>query len=155
MQFDLPLRAAHMGIQKQEFYEGAALHQLVRGSSGLTSVLHSPPLFVFGSSLQVHLKYSTAKRSPWAFTFMPEEQILLSQRAQEMPLVIGLICGADGVAALPYDAYARVAQVKNVALRVSCKRSHRQHFEISGPDGVLSNKVAPSDWVRLLEKRER
>ena len=154
MQFDYPLLAAHMGIQKQEFYEGAALHQLIRGSSGLKSVLHSPPLFVFDSSLQVHLKYSTAKRSPWGFTFMPEEQILLHQRAQEMPLVIGLICGADGVAALPYDAYARVAQVKNTALRVSCKRSHRQHFEIGGPDGVWPNKVAPSDWVRLLEERE-
>ncbi|WP_313247777.1 hypothetical protein [Stenotrophomonas acidaminiphila] len=144
-----------MGIQKQEFYEGAALHQLIRGSSQLISVLYSSPLFVFDGSLQVYLKYSTAKRSPWAFTFMPEEQILLCQRAQEMSLVIGLVCGSDGVAALPYDAYARVAKIKSSALRVSCKRNHRQHFEIGGPDGVLQGKVAPSDWGRLLEKRER
>lgn len=95
-----------MGIQKQEFYEGAALHQLIRSSSGLTSVLHLPPLFVFGTSLQIYLKYSTAKRSPWSFTFMPREQLLLYQRAQEIPLTIGLICGSDGVAALPYNAYA-------------------------------------------------
>jgi len=59
------------------------------------------------------------------------------------------------VAALPYDAYARVAKIKSSALRVSCKRNHRQHFEIGGPDGVLQGKVAPSDWGRLLEKRER
>jgi hypothetical protein len=104
---ELPLRAVlspavavRMGIQKQEFYEGAALHQLIRGSSGLTSISHSPPFFVLGGSLQIHLKYSTAKRSPWGFTFMPDEQLLLQQRAQHMPLVIGLICGADGVAAI-------------------------------------------------------
>ncbi|MEO3715497.1 hypothetical protein [Roseateles flavus] len=143
-----------MGIQKQEFYEGAALHQLIRGSGGLTSISHSPPFFVLGGSLQIHLKYSTAKRSPWGFTFTPDEQVLLQQRSLEMPLVIGLICGADGVAAVTYDAYARVAQLKSAALHISCRRSHRQHFEIGGPDGTLPNKVAPSEWIRLLGKRE-
>ena len=66
-----------------------------------------------------------------------------------------LICGADGVAAVPYEKYSSVARVKDVALRVSCRRSHREHFEIVGPDGTLAGKVAPSEWLRLLGKRER
>jgi hypothetical protein len=144
-----------MGIQKQEFYEGAALHQLIRGSSGVTSIVHAPPFFIVDGGLQVHLKYSTGKRSPWAFTFVPDEQLLLHQHAQKMRLVIGLICGADGVAALPYEEYIRIAQIKRMALRVSCRRSHREHFEVGGPDGTLPGKVAPSDWTRLLESRER
>lgn len=144
-----------MGIQKQEFYEGAALHQLIRGSNGIKSLVHAPPFFIFDGSLQVHLKCSTGKRSPWGFTFMPDEQLLLQQGAQRMPLVIGLICGADGVAALAYEEYIRVAQVKSMALRVSCRRDHREHFEVGGPDGTLPGKVAPSEWVRLLDKRER
>lgn len=144
-----------MGIQKQEFYEGAALHQLIRGSSASTSIAHVSPFFIIDGSLQVHLKYSTGKRSPWGFTFMPDEQLLLQQRAEKMSLVIGLICGADGVAALPYEEYNRVAQVKSVALRVSCRRKHREHFEVGGPDGTLPGKVAPSEWIRLLEKHER
>lgn len=142
-----------MAIQKQEFYEGAALHQLIRGSTG-TKVAFSSPLFVFDERLQVHLKYSTAKRGPWGFTFMPEEQVLLSERSRVMPLVIGLVCGADSVAALPYDDYANVATVKDVALHISCRRSHREHFEIRGPDGALPGKIAPSDWTRLLKKRK-
>lgn len=144
-----------MGIQKQEFYEGAALHQLIRGSSGIRSIAHSSPFFVIDGTLVVHLKYSTAKRSPWGFTFMPDEQVLLRKRAQDAPLVIGLVCGADGVAALPYEDYIRVASMKDAALRVSCRRNHREHFEIGGPDGTLPSKVAPSEWVKLLEKRER
>ena len=84
-----------MSIQKQEFYEGAALHQIIRGSSGTSSIAHSSPFFIFDGKLQVHLKYSTGKRSPWGFTFMPDEQLLLGERALEMPMVIGLICGTD------------------------------------------------------------
>lgn len=143
-------RAPFMSIQKQEFYEGAALHRIIRGSAG-TRVAHSPPLFIFDERLQIHLKYSTAKRGPWGFTFMPEEQILLREHSRVMTLVIGLICGADSVAALPYDDYAYVAALKDVALHISCRRSHREHFEIRGPDGVLPGKIAPSDWTKLLK----
>ena len=144
-----------MGIQKQEFYEGAALHQLIRGSCGIKSIIYSPPLFVLDSRLQVHLKYSTGKRSPWGFTFVPEEQLLLCQRAKVMLLFIGLICGADGIAVLPYEGYLRIASVRDAALHVSCRRSHREHFEICGPDGPLPNKVSPSSWVKLLRNLEK
>lgn len=141
-----------MPIQKQEFYEGAAIHQLIRGSSG-ARVMYAPPLFVFDERLQVHLKYSTAKRSPWNFTFVPDEQVLLLARAEMMSLVIGLICGADGIAALPYSDYVCIASMRDAALRVSCRRNHRQRFEISGPDGTLPGKVALADWSNLLGRR--
>lgn len=140
-----------MTIQKQEFYEGAAIHQLIRGSGG-AKVSHVPPLFLFDNRLQVHLKYSTAKRSPWGFTFTPDEQVLLRERARMMPLVIGLICGADGIAALPYVDYASIASIQNAALRVACRRNHREHFEIGGPDGALPGKIAPADWSNLLDQ---
>ncbi len=69
-----------------------------------------------------------------------------------MPLVIGLICGAVGIAALPYDDYAGIASIQDTALRVSCKRNHREHFEIVGPDGTLRGKIAPADWSNLLDR---
>ena len=138
-----------MPIQKQEFYEGAALHQLIRGSRG-THIVFATPFFVLDSRLQVHLKYSTAKGSPWAFTFTPDEQALMSERAQAMPMVIGLVCGGDGIAALPFEKFVRVAARRDTALHVSCYRKHREHFEINGPDGTVPGKVPPSDWTRLL-----
>lgn len=142
-----------MAIQKQEFYEGAALHQLIRGSPGVR-IVHVPPLFVFNDRLQVHLKHSTGKRSPWGFTLMSDEQLFLQERSLLMPLVLGLVCGDDGVAAVPYEGLAAIASRRDVALRVACYRSHREHFEIRGPDGVLPRKIAPSDWVRLLTSTE-
>jgi hypothetical protein len=142
--------ATRMGIQKQEFYEGAALHQLVRGSLGLR-ISYSAPFFVVDDRLQIHLKYSTGVRSPWGFSFLPEEQKLMRTRSTDLPLVIGLICGSDGVAALPYEKYQQAATVRDVAVWVSCARLHREHFEVSGPDATVAGKISPSDWPRLTK----
>jgi len=49
--------------------------------------------------ISLYLKYSTKGRSPWGFTFTMDEQVLLQRKRSESKIVIGLICGADGVAA--------------------------------------------------------
>ncbi|MGE0277739.1 MAG: hypothetical protein AB7G68_20875 [Nitrospiraceae bacterium] len=139
-----------MPIKKQEFYEGAALHLLAR-SGGITSIRYEPPLFQINNRFLVLLKYSTKGRSPWGFTFMPDEQVLLQERATESKIVIGLICGADGVAAFTYDAYQRIASARQSSIHIACYRQHGEHYEINGPDGKLGRKVPPSNWQRILE----
>ncbi len=140
-----------MAIKKQQFYEGAALHMLAR-SGRISSIRYEPPLFVVNNQLLILLKYSTRGRSPWGFTFMPDEQALLHNRAAESKIVIGLICGADGVAAFTYDAYRSVAAPRKTAVHIACYRQHGQHYEVNGPDGRLDGKVAPSNWQRILER---
>lgn len=139
-----------MGIKKQEFYEGAALHLLAR-SGRLSSVRYATPFFLLNDELTVLLKYSTKGRSPWGFTFMPEEQLLLRSKALKAKIVIGLVCGADGVAGISYSAYESIAPQRNSALHVSCYRDHGEHYKISGPDGVLDKKIAPSSWQRIFD----
>lgn len=75
----------------------------------------------------------------------------MKERASAFKTFIGLICGADGVAAFNYDAYLRIAAHRPAAIHVSCYRRHREHYEVNGPDGTLDGKVAPSDWQRILE----
>jgi hypothetical protein len=140
-----------MAIKKQEFYEGAALHLLAR-TGGITSIRYEAPLFVVNNRLLIHLKYSTKGRSPWAFTFMPDEQEILQNRASELKTVIGLICGADGVAAISYDAYQSVAAPRKSAVHIACYRRHGEHYEVNGPDGRLDGKVAPANWQKILER---
>lgn len=138
-----------MAIQKAEFYEGAALHQLVRGH-GLVGLRYDAPFFVLNEAVVLHLKYSTKPRSPWSFTFMPEEQAILRARADRDQVVLGLVCGGDGIAALPYEDLCTVAAPRPLAVRVSCRRHHAKHYSVSGPDGDLGRKLAPSAWRRLL-----
>jgi hypothetical protein len=141
-----------MAIKKQEFYEGAALHLLVR-KSVIASIRYEEPFFLVNNELLVYLKYSTKGRSPWGFTFTRDEQVLLHDRANQHRIVIGLICGADGVAALRYEDYRGLAAPRKVAVHVACYRKHGEHYEVNGPDGTLAGKVAPANWQRLLEDR--
>jgi hypothetical protein len=142
-----------MAIKKQEFYEGAALHQLAR-SGAITSIRYEAPFFRVNDRMSVHLKYSTKGRSPWGFTFVPDEQDLLTSTAAECEVIIGLICGADGVAAFTYDAYKTIAAPRRTAVHIACYRRHREHYEVNGPDGTMGWKIAPSDWQRILHRRE-
>lgn len=138
-----------MAIKKQEFYEGAALHLLAR-SGRITEIRYEPPLFVVNNRFQILLKYSTKGRSPWGFTFTPDEQSLLRSKASKLDTVIGLICGADGVAVVTLDAYREIAAFKTSAIHVACYRGHGEHYEVAGPNGTLDRKVPPSLWQRLL-----
>lgn len=140
-----------MALKKQEFYEGAALHRLACMGE-IPGIRYHAPFFIFNERLFVLLKYSTRTRSPWGFTFTPDEQMHLSARALERhPLVIAMVCGADGVAAIRYDAYLSIAAQRATALRVSCGRLHGKHYRITGPDGHLARKVAPSEWHQILD----
>lgn len=139
-----------MAIKKQEFYEGAALHILAR-TGGIVSIQYAPPFFLLNERLLAYLKYSTRGRSPWGFTFMPSEQKLLQDKVSGSAIVIALICGSDGVAAVTYEDYKQIAAQKKSAIHIACYRQHGKYYEVNGPDGTLAGKVAPSTWQRILE----
>jgi hypothetical protein len=142
-----------MGIRKQAFYEGAALHQLAQ-KGGIQGIRFDPPFLLLNNEVFVNLKYSTKGRSPWGFTFMPDEQMLLRARASKSRVVIALVCSADGVAAIGYDSYRTIAAPRQHAIHVACYRDHRRHYKVSGPDGVLEERIAPSRWISLLHPRQ-
>lgn len=138
-----------MSIKKQEFYEGAALHRLAQ-SGRLAKLQYEPPFFFINGSVIVLLKYSTKGRSPWGFTFTTDEQKRLREKAGVGRTFIGLICGADGVAAFSYEALVSVCSSSNASVHVACYRGHREHYEVSGPQGTIAGKIAPSNWQNIL-----
>jgi hypothetical protein len=142
-----------MAIQKQAFYEGAALHMITR-AGGVTNVLYEAPFFLLNNWLLVFLKYSTKNRSPWGFTFTSGEQLVLANRGANSVIKIGLVCGSDGVATLSYNDFRGIASKRDSAVRVACFRKHNEHYEIYGPKGVLNSKVPPSMWQKILEQEE-
>src|SRR5947207_14162601 len=106
-----------MAITKQEFYEGAALHKLARVGL-ITSLKYKAPFFTVNGRLLVCLKYSTRNRTPWGFTFTTDEQGLLRNGAKISPLVIGLVCGADGIAAISYKEFRKIAPLRKHSIHV-------------------------------------
>jgi hypothetical protein len=90
---------------------------------------------------------------PWGFTFTEDEQRQLLTKATQHPIIIGLICGSDGIAALSYESYLTIAPGRDSAVHVSCYRDHGEHYEVGGPDGPLKRKIAPSSWQKILDDR--
>lgn len=138
-----------MAIKKQEFYEGAALHLLAR-TGAIRCIRYEAPFFVVNDTVVLHLKYSTKGRSPWGFTFMPDEQANLARRASKYEVVIGLVCGSDGVAALPYGSYRGIAAHSESSIHIACYRRYGEHYQVKGPDGTMVGKIAPSNWLKIL-----
>jgi hypothetical protein len=141
-----------MSIRKQDFYEGAALYLLAR-TNQVKTIRYNAPLYLINGVLSVLLKYSTKIRSPWGFTFTPDEQSTLQQEAskRDRSLIVGMFCGSDGIAAISYSSYLTVAKPRPAAIHIACYRQHWEHYEVRGPDGTLDRKVSPSNWQRLLE----
>lgn len=141
-----------MAIQRLEFYEGAALHRLIR-SLGEVRLRVDRGGFILDERLCIYFKYRTRTRSPWTFTFSANERKLITSHAMTMRVVVGLVCGSDGVAALEYHDFAAVAGDGDSQIAISCSRGYDEHYAVGGPATELSRKIAPSAWGRLLAKK--
>ena len=126
------------------------MHLLSR-TGRITGVRYEPPVFEFNGNVLVLLKYSTKARSPWPFSFVPDELSLLQSVPPPKRVIVGLVCGADGVVAVPYDALRSVAGVGTSAIHIACRRNHAEHYLVSGPEGDLPRKIAPSAWQHILD----
>lgn len=142
-----------MALKKQEFYEGAALHILAR-TGKLTSIHYLLPFFIMNERIAVLLKYSTKVRSPWGFTFVQEEQVQMIQQALDRRIVLGLICGSDGIAAFNYEDYRQIASPRDSSIHIACYRDHGEQYRIAGPEGTLDFKVSHAGWRRILDEAE-
>ncbi len=134
-----------MAISKHEFYEGAALHQLVKAGR-ISSISWEAPFFVLDDAVHLLLKYCTRARSPWGFTLTSNEKRLLRERREANFVALGLVCGADGVLSLSMNEIDAILTLESGTSHVSCFRKHGHHYEVRGPDGVLPRKIAPSEW---------
>lgn len=142
-----------MAIRKMEYYEGAALYRLIR-SLGEVRIRVDEGAVVLDGKIRVYLKYCTRTRSPWSFTFSAAERRAFDSHAATIPVLIGLICGSDGVAALEYGDYLAVAGSGTSQIAISCVRRYDKHYTVSGPICELDKKVAPSAWNKVLLPRE-
>jgi hypothetical protein len=119
---------------------------------GAERIRWADPFFEINDRLLVYLKYTKGRRSPWGFTLTLDECNALAKAAKTTMVVVGFVCGGDGIAVLAFDELRDVAFQAHGASHIACYRKHDEHYAISGPLGYLQRKVAPSDWSRVLQK---
>ncbi len=139
-----------MTIKKQEFYEGAALYQLVQ-TNNVERISYAHPFFIINDKFAVLLKYSTSKDSPWSFVFTALEMHELNSPAKEFTYHMGLVCGSDGIVALSALQFSDIAEFGEDAVRIGCHRKFDKQYRIVGPKGDLKKKISRSAWTRILD----
>lgn len=136
-------------LDKTDYYHGAAIVRLL-GDERCTS-LHKKGLlgYVVNGDTFVLLKYTTKARSPWGFSFDQEDVDRCNKMASEhKQLVLGLICGGDGICALNWTQGKEL--LGNKAGRIVASRKHNHSYSVWGTVGELKRKVSISDWPRIF-----
>jgi hypothetical protein len=142
-----------MSIKKQDFYEGAALYQLLR-TNAVERVAYAHPFFVLNDQTAVLLKYTTRNDSPWSFAFTPAELVELGHDNKPFNYFVGLVCGSDGIVTLSLRQIRKVIANDGKSARIGCYRKHDQQYEVRGPLGILDRKISRSNWVKILTDGE-
>src|SRR3990172_9307766 len=91
-------------LDKSEYYHGAAIVRLLEDERSQAVRIRKPRGYIVNNDVFVLLKYTTKGRSPWGFTFDQEDVERCFKMATEYrKVVLGLICGGDGVCAIDWS----------------------------------------------------
>lgn len=135
-------------IEKLEFYHGAALVRLIEDPRCETIGKHAYGYRVNQQRL-VAIKYSTKNRSPWIFTFSQDDLDRFEAAKEEFGgCLIALVCGGDGVCALPWSTVADL--LEKASGGISAKRAFAGCYAVSGPGGMLKGKIAMNRWPAIV-----
>jgi len=135
-------------LEKQEFYWGAAIVRLLDHPrcESLNKIAFG---YLVNSTHFIVLKYSTKSRTPWQFTFGGDEIHTLANSADRYKsVVIGLVCGGDGVCAIAWNQAEKLLSGKPGS--ISVRRKFHGRYGVAGPTGDLERKVSIGDWPALL-----
>jgi hypothetical protein len=136
-------------IDKTDYYHGAALVHLLNDDRCLSLLKRESLGYVVNADIFVLLKYTSKARTPWSFTFDLEDIERCYRMAEEYKkVVLGLICGGDGVCALSWEKGSDL--LGNNAGRIAVARKHNHSYSVWGTAGELKRKVSVSSWPRVL-----
>jgi hypothetical protein len=139
-------------IEKLEFYHGAALVRVIEDARCETIAKHACGYRVNRNRV-LAIKYSTKAHSPWGFTFSQEDISRFNAANAEFgECLIALVCGGDGVCALPWAIAANL--LANSPGRIAAKRGFAGCYAVSGPIGELKGKVAMNRWPAIVFDEE-
>ncbi|MEK7089163.1 MAG: hypothetical protein AAB913_03475 [Patescibacteria group bacterium] len=138
-------------IDKLHYYHGAAIVSLLE-EDGNVSVKKKGLLgYVINNEVFVFLKYTTKARSPWKFSFDQEDvDRCLNMKSEYGTIVLGLICGGDGVCALTWDETQSLLDIRPGW--ISAQRKHNESYKVIGSVSKLRRKIPVGRWANIISE---
>ena len=106
-------------------------------------------LYIVNDEVGCFIKYSSKGRSPWPFALSPEDLIELHSGNSNPPtVVVGLVCGGDGVCALSKsNVYQLVGENGGW---ISVRRGFGGSYGVTGSLAKLKGKIPLKRWPLLV-----
>lgn len=134
-------------MDKAQYYHGAAVVSLLEQEDFFVKKLGLLG-YVINESVFVFLKYTTKAKTPWRFSFDQEDvDRCLKMASQYQGLIVGLVCGGDGVCGLKWDE-ARILLGDKLGW-VSVQRRHNESYGVDGSCAELEKKIPVGRWSNL------
>ena len=135
-------------LDKSEYYHGAAIIRLIEDEMCRSVRRHKCLGYVVNDGVFIFLKYTTKGRPPWGFNFDQEDVDRCFKMAGEYhKVVLGFICGGDGVCALDWKEANELLGGKPG--RIAAGRKHNHSYSVWGTAGELKRKVPVGRWPSL------
>lgn len=132
-----------------QFYHGAFLHELiVTAGRELRVTLRDfhgrPDAFLIDGEVGVLIKHSSARLTPWQFTFMKDHVLELQSLRQDARVCfIVLVCNEDGfVCVRDSDLLSIFTPTSTDVATVRVDRRPRKMYRVSSSGNALDRKVA-------------
>jgi hypothetical protein len=144
-------------INVRDPYDGIVLRRLAKyGESFQISDLRDKAgHFCLNGDAFLLVKYSSRNRSPWRFTFKPDDlETLLNDHNQGGLFgdsYVCLVCGFNSLCVLREDEWSAVLDLKkNGQQTMVVRRRPRSSFAVSGSSGDLDQNIPASRFPELV-----
>ena len=140
-------------IDEFQSYYGIILYSLFRNNlSSLTikSVVNYKNGFIINSNKGLILKHSTARLSPWNFSFGDSDKSLIADFKNEaMDYIVAFACGFSGVCVIHQkELKILIGEGFSPSSRVTIRTVNRGSWDVSGNAAKLRRMKPKSDpWI--------
>jgi hypothetical protein len=145
-----------MAIKEFEFYHGAALLRLTSSFDDGAWIVRRNDIgagcYALDGEVGLYVKYSTARMTPWQFSFAAAHvAVLVALRKHFRAVFVILVCGGNSVVTINGTDAERLIGNDSTGGWLSVRRKPRQMCAVSGTRGDLPNRIADSDFTDVHE----
>lgn len=136
-----------MKLEKQDFYHGCAIIQLLDDTR--LNLLKKHKHGYLANDAFIFLKYSTRNRDPWQFTFSVDD---LKHLHMVVPfhrnMLVAMICGGDGICATNWSNIESLVGAN--AGQVIVRRKFGGQYDLHGSRSDMQRKIPRNDWPDIV-----
>lgn len=140
-------------------YHGCVFHYLISRASAPLKIAYlehgSSDFYIINGVVPLHIKYSTSRKGPWAFSFKPQHHRYIDElHSSYGDCLVGFVCGYDGIAGLRHNELrSMLVEGSTNQAGLTIRRKTNEMYQIKSEYALLPGKVSMNSLAEKLRDR--